>query len=506
MEVRVFSAAPKTYHFYLVFIACKGYTPVLGTHFGVKREHKVSKTNKPDGQGKGKVVSSTGDTEMFKLPPYTELKADGIYRYRRRVAPKLQPQIGKGFLYRNLGKTKADVLNNYSRVHSEIEALFQEARDTLALEQEMSAKAKAEYEKKSERDKVLFLVEQHYGKEASEMLSAGIVDDGFYEALEGLSQNLSGKISEQTEAILSSGKVPDAVITLSSVFDAYYEYKKTDRPKDNKRLHNRLMANKRNLITSWGSVKVEKMPVEQLTRKDANAFRDFLLLSTKPSSVSRNISLVSATINWHSKENGLDLVSPFNGIIIKDAGHTKNDRLPLTVDEVRQVSDVIRDKKAWPMWVMMRDTGMRTAEVSGLLVGDISLQDRTVAIQPNRIRDLKTAGSQRTIPLSDELVGLLQPHRQNKDDDDALFSSYGTPTGADALSASLRKYLRTVIKEKRKVPYSLRHSMKDALRNVGIDGDMIDAILGHSGQSVGSRYGSGYNTDIMRKALEKVWN
>lgn len=22
---------------------------------------------------------------MFKLPPYTELKADGIYRYRRRV-------------------------------------------------------------------------------------------------------------------------------------------------------------------------------------------------------------------------------------------------------------------------------------------------------------------------------------------------------------------------------------------------------------------------------------
>ena len=48
--------------------------------------------------------------------------------------------------------------------------------------------------------------------------------------------------------------------------------------------------------------------------------------------------------------------------------------------------------------------------------------------------------------------------------------------------------------------------MKDALRNVGIDGDMIDAILGHSGQSVGSRYGSGYNTDIMRDALEKVWS
>ena len=153
----------------------------------------------------------------------------------------------------------------------------------------------------------------------------------------------------------------------------------------------------------------------------------------------------------------------------------------------------------------MRDIGMRTAEVSGLLVGDVSLQDRTVAIQPNRIRDLKTAGSQRTIPLSDELIELLQPHRQNKDDADALFSAYGTQTGADALSASLRFHLRTVIKEKRKVLYSARHTMKDALRNSGCDGQLIDAVLGHSSGTVASRYGSGYNTDVMRGALTKVW-
>ena len=63
---------------------------------------------------------------MFKLPPYTELKANGIYRYRRRVPVALVEAIGKERLYRNLGKTKADVLNNYSKVHSEVEALFQQ--------------------------------------------------------------------------------------------------------------------------------------------------------------------------------------------------------------------------------------------------------------------------------------------------------------------------------------------------------------------------------------------
>ena len=50
-----------------------------------------------------------GSQEMFKLPPKTERKADGIYRYRRRVPVKAIKALGKGFLYRNLGRTKDEV-------------------------------------------------------------------------------------------------------------------------------------------------------------------------------------------------------------------------------------------------------------------------------------------------------------------------------------------------------------------------------------------------------------
>ena len=62
---------------------------------GSKRNPMVSKIGKHDGTGKGKVVSSTGDTKMFRLPHYTELKADGIYRYRRRVPVKAINELGK---------------------------------------------------------------------------------------------------------------------------------------------------------------------------------------------------------------------------------------------------------------------------------------------------------------------------------------------------------------------------------------------------------------------------
>ena len=132
---------------------------------------------------------------MFKLPPYTELKADGIYRYRRRVPVRAIKELGKGFLYRNLGKTQDEVLANWSEAHKEVEGLFEQAKQGAKIEAQVFAK-------KDEREKVLHLVEKHYDKEASQMLSAGVVDDNLEHALMGLADDLSGSIPRKTEAML----------------------------------------------------------------------------------------------------------------------------------------------------------------------------------------------------------------------------------------------------------------------------------------------------------------
>ena len=63
-------------------------------------------------------------TEIQNLPLYTERKADGIYRYRRRVPKNLVERIGKGYLYRNLGRTKRDVVGNWPEAHAEVEAIL----------------------------------------------------------------------------------------------------------------------------------------------------------------------------------------------------------------------------------------------------------------------------------------------------------------------------------------------------------------------------------------------
>ena len=44
--------------------------------------------------------------EFLNLPLHTERKADGIYRNTRRVPKSLTKSVGKGYLYRNLGRAK----------------------------------------------------------------------------------------------------------------------------------------------------------------------------------------------------------------------------------------------------------------------------------------------------------------------------------------------------------------------------------------------------------------
>jgi integrase len=69
----------------------------------------------------------------------------------------------------------------------------------------------------------------------------------------------------------------------------------------------------------------------------------------------------------------------------------------------------------------------------------------------------------------------------------------------------LMKRLRTVITDKKLTMHSLRHRMKDKLRNTGCPEAISLAILGHSTNTVAANYGSGYALEVMREHLVKVW-
>ncbi|MDG1077081.1 MAG: tyrosine-type recombinase/integrase, partial [Planktotalea sp.] len=234
--------------------------------------------------------------------------------------------------------------------------------------------------------------------------------------------------------------------------------------------------------------------VGDITRQDANAVRDFLLTRMKPSSVSRLLQVITASVNFVVSEDDLPIRNVFSKMIIKNAGACKNDRLPLTeqdIYELNKVFDAPDDIAA--LWATPRDTGARLSEIVYLAVEDVDLQSKSVPIRPNAFRgNLKTASSERTIPLSDKALDALQVLRQGKEADEAIFTRYARPRGADSASRICQKRLRKVVTDPKKTLHSLRHSMRDALRNSGCSEETAKAILGHSDVSVASRCGSGF--------------
>ena len=70
----------------------------------------------------------------------------------------------------------------------------------------------------------------------------------------------------------------------------------------------------------------------------------------------------------------------------------------------------------------------------------------------------------------------------------------------------MKRLRRAIITDKKLTMHSLRHRMKDKLRNTGCPEAISMVILGHGSNTVATNYGSGYALDVMLEHMEKVWS
>ena len=387
------------------------------------------------------------DTEIQNLPLYTERKADGIYRYRRRVPKNLVERIGRGYLYRNLGRTKKDVVGNWPDAHAEVEAILDGAQ--------ASAEKSAEIiKRKDHRSTILHLVEEEYGKEAAQRLEVGAVDDNLEYALMALADRLEGLYPKKALALLHGAVLPERSSSFADVLDQYTDFKTTGYQATDQRLKVRIAKCKADLQAAIGAFKVYQQPVQTITRQDANAYRDSLLPVMTPNSVARYKNTLNAALNWYIKETGIDWTSPF----------------------------------------------------AGLRVTDCNLDEGCINITPTPWRRLKNAPSERSVLLSPEAVKVLQALITDEDPEAPVFERYARPRGMDRVSAMMMKRFRKFITDKKLSMHSLRHRMKDKLRNTSCPEAVSMAILGHGTNTVAANYGSGYAIEVMREHMEKAWS
>lgn len=262
-----------------------------------------------------------------------------------------------------------------------------------------------------------------------------------------------------------------------------------------------------------------------------------------PSNINTYLNKVGGVFNWAVKEEMMDR-NPAKGLKVPDATLRRDKRLPFSDTQLRSIF-------AAPLYTGCRDdghgyavpgdcrprnarfwiplislfNGLRLNEACQLDVGDVRLIEEVpcfVVTEASEAREtdkrLKTASSERVVPIHPELVALKFVDfaaRRRRAGEAKLFGEVGlgaTGYRSTTFSAWFTRFTGKVKARSSKTCFhSFRHNFRDALREARVERDIALALGGWSAPggggssaSVSDAYGSGYRVATLFEAISRV--
>ncbi|WP_391482643.1 tyrosine recombinase XerC [Nereida sp. NH-UV-3] len=246
--------------------------------------------------------------------------------------------------------------------------------------------------------------------------------------------------------------------------------------------------------------------ITDYTREDVRVFLSYMRQrEVKTATVRRKLNSLSAIFNYSYAELDIERRNPWTRVVIPQEGKDVDRRGSFTVDQLlggykQALSSSSNVQLLFPI---LGETGCRLAEVVGLKVGDVDLDNRVLHIRPNEKRRLKTVRSERSLPLTPTACLALSMALEHSDDE-WLFPRYIKEDGCYATHASnaLAKWTK---RRWNLTAHSLRHTFRDRLRAAEVPLEAIDQLGGWSLiSSIGSSYGKGYSIDHLRRYMDQV--
>ena len=335
---------------------------------------------------------------------------------------------------------------------------------------------------------------------------AEIEPDEFLNELAHLSEGEDGQIVREdlpTHAVLAADLFYGVVQDVPFLSEALKLYQKLVGEEEGTKEHGSRVRAVQRLMDESGD-----MPIDRYTRENARVYVDVLLAEgKKTATVRRYVNYVSPVFNMAIREYELSKANVFEAIRIPKLGEDAEERVPFTPSELYAVQTACLAKDDDIRWLvaLLSDTGMRLGEATGLQRQDVVLDHDVphVCIRPNSARGLKTKSSERRVPLVGASLWAAD-RALSADSGEFLFPRYAGPGMNKATYASntLVKWLAGQGIDK--PPHSLRHSLRDRLRNVGAPEEVQDRIGGWSRKGVGQSYGQGHDLSVLREWMSKI--
>lgn len=437
---------------------------------------------------------------------HVKIDANGRYRYRRRVPKALQAALGVTEFIKTLGRTEREAIAAYGPYHHLVEQQIAmgKAGGTLKSPIETKGVIKAFFQFHK-------LDSFSSGKTEDEQTSREAYADEIIEKyhrdpITGHPLDVTPEDNALLAAMYGGIEAVVAEPTLTDAFKLYLKEKPILDPFKRQKQINNFNRIERDALAVWHA----DLPLNRITRQNAKDLRDHLLTRMKPDSVKRQINNIKAVVAYACREFEV----PRNDVFLKmelpkEALEDRERRLPLSSDIIDAMYDELKgDLVLSDVWTLIHYTGAQNAELLSLEIRHINVDAKVphVIIEATETRSLKDGWRKRVVPLVGKAFEVAQRIVAQAEGRQFAFPKYAQTKKHDLFSANMMKRLRKHTKDPRHTLYSLRHSLKDALRDADVSLDLQEAILGHStGSGSQANYGSGHTLDRKQSALLKVF-
>lgn len=445
------------------------------------------------------------------------LKRTGVrnlFSYRRAVPAELREYLQRREIKQSLKTAdRPTAIIAAQLVNTKVEAEFSKARAVLGVDQSGrggdSGAIKASAVQAFQTAQRLLAGFDISSRDAQDGLSMALID----RAEQGRADAF-----ELVQIDVLAGK-PPPIPTISDAFELYLEERKASSTQtSNKKVLSQLRRTQAALSAYLGADR----EITSVSRMDAKGFRSSIeTTGVSVATVNKHIGTASTVFATAIREHELEKANPFLGLRLADSETAKTKRDPMSSGMLRAYlataegfSEDLRDAT-----ILMAYTGARTGEIAHLVEGDVFVAGNDTPylhIRPNALRGVKTAASNRRIPLVGEALEIMRrrlSEGRGRGPKEPLFPSLGRErgprdvSGAQAQMIEKTQVIRDAIRDAdaKIVPYSVRHTMQDALRAVGAPEGVRGAILGHSSESaIQAAYGAGEDLRVMERHLAKA--